>query len=464
VIVVGPARPTPVVVDEDDRLQSVDSTGPADRLRPCRIRGLHANELSMNVDVARRIRRVGGRLIRRWGLLPEGDPDGLGDDDALRGQSLSFRVMAYFPDTVTNLYQLRQWYEPLRRLDERHRVGIVCLDSRTAAVLRTESGLPVVCVGRIATLEDLVARSDVALALYVNHNIRNLHPLRFASMLHAYLGHGDSDKIASSSNQVKAYDYVLVAGETGRERLRRNLMRYDVDAHVRIVGRPQLDGVDHVVRLRPASSRPTVVYAPTWEGAQPSMAYSSVRSHGAALLQSLFDAGEFRVVYRPHPRTGANDVAFAAADRDLRALVEQARSREPDVGHDVDTAATWDPRRDDADIVVTDVSAVAGDWMTTGKPLLVTVPSDPDAFIDVDSVLTAVPTISAGAAADTAGLVRAELAGGDAARRGEWVARAMGDVAEGAATARFVAVCDELIGMRDTEMSARAARPAAGTV
>ena len=96
------------------------------------------------------------------------------------GTSLPFAVMVYFPDVVRNLYQLRQWYGTLQRLDERHRVGIVCLDSRVAPrCCARECDLPVVCCGRIGTLEDMVSRSDVALALYVNHNVRNLHPLRF---------------------------------------------------------------------------------------------------------------------------------------------------------------------------------------------------------------------------------------------------------------------------------------------
>ena len=418
----------------------------------------------MSPALSRRVRRVGGRLIRRWGLLPEGDPDGLGDDETLRGQTLPFRVMVYFPDTPPNLYQLRQWYAPLRRLDERHRVGIVCLDSRTAAVLRSEAGLPVICAGRVATLDDLVSRSDVALALYVNHNIRNLHPLRFASMLHAYLGHGESDKIASASNQVKAYDFVLLAGPAARDRLARALLRYDVDAHVRLVGRPQLDG-DHPVdaaaaRVRPSSGRPTVVYAPTWEGAQPSMAYSSVRSHGHSLLTALLDAGDYRVVYRPHPRTGANDASYAAADLELRRLVARYAERETQVGHAVDTAPTWDPRRDDADLLITDISAVAGDWLTTGKPLLVTVPADPAAYVDSDSVLNAVPTIAAADAGRVVTLVRAELSGGDPVRRQAWVERAFGDLTPGVATQRFLAVCDDVIAERDASINSRADRSA----
>lgn len=417
----------------------------------------------MSAPISRRLRRIGGRLIRQWGMLPEGDPDGLGDDASLRGQALPFRVMVYFADTTPNLYQLRQWYGPLRELNAQHSVGIVCLDSRTAAALRHESGLPVVCAGRVATLDDLVSRSDVALALYVNHNIRNLHPLRFATMLHAYLGHGESDKIASASNQVKAYDFVLVAGAAGRDRLARALMRYDVDAHVRLIGRPQLDSAAGQPPARPASSRPTVVYAPTWEGAQPSMAYSSVRSHGGALLTSLLDSARFRIVYRPHPRTGANDAAFTAADQQLRSLVQRWAVREPEVGHAVDDSPAWDPRRDSADLLITDISAVAGDWMTTAKPLLVTAPADPAAFVDADSVLNAVPVLRAADAAVAAEQVSDALSGGDTARRQAWVQRAFGDTAEGAATRRFLTVCDELVALRGAELAARTARMAGGT-
>lgn len=416
-----------------------------------------------------KVRRLGGRLIRRLGLLPEGDPDGLGEDEALRGQSLPWTVMVYFPETTTNLYQLRQWYGVLQRLDRRHRVGIVCLDSRSAAAIRAECDLPVVCCGRIGTLEDLVSRSDVALALYVSHNIRNLHPLRFPTMLHAYLGHGESDKAASASNQVKAYDVVLVPGAAGRERLQRNLMCYDAAAHVRLVGRPQLDvpaadqsvatqsGVIQSAASR-SSGRPTVLYAPTWEGGQPSMAYSSVVSHGEALLRSLLECGRYDVRYRPHPRTGANRAEFAAADQRLRAMVRRYRERDPGAAHEVDLTPTWDFRTDGADLLVCDISAVAGDWMTTGKPIVVTIPESAQAFLDADTVLGAVPGLRAAEAATAADLVAAELAGGDPARRRVWVEHAMGDITPGAAITRFLAVCDELVELRKRELAARTAR------
>jgi hypothetical protein len=418
----------------------------------------------VSIGVRRQIRRTGGRLIRRLRLLPEGDPDGLGDDDVLRGQSLPYTVMVYFPDTLTNVYQLRQWYGALRRLNDRHPVGVVCLDSRTAAAVRAESGLPVVCVGRIGTLEDLVSRSDIALALYVNHNVRNLNPLRFPAMLHAYLGHGESDKVASASNQVKAYDFVLVAGEAARERLARTLLRYDVARHVLTVGRPQLDdagpGTDPAPRHTADGDRiPTVLYAPTWEGAQPSMTYGSVRSHGEGLVRALLESGRFRVVYRPHPRAGANSAEYAAADRSIRRLVSGHPSAGR-LGHRVDLAPTWDARLDPADLLIGDVSAVVTDWMHTGRPVIVTVPVSADAHLDADSILSVVPTLAVADVPKVVHIVDRALAGEDDPRLARWLRRAVGDTTPGSAMQRFLDVCDELVRLRADDLSERAARNA----
>jgi len=170
------------------------------------------------------VRRRGGRLMRQLHILPSGLPDGLEDPALADVPSLPVQVMVYFADPPENLYQLRQWYWVLRQLDRRHRVGVICADSRTATAVRAESGLVTVCVARSATLERLTLASPIVLALYVNHNIYNFDPLRFAGVVHCYIGHGESDKAASASNQVKAYDYVFVSGEAGLERLRRNLL------------------------------------------------------------------------------------------------------------------------------------------------------------------------------------------------------------------------------------------------
>jgi CDP-glycerol glycerophosphotransferase (TagB/SpsB family) len=187
------------------------------------------------------------------------------------------------------------------------------------------------------------------------------------------------------------------------------------------------------------------------------MAYSSVISHGEPLLRSLLESGDFRVVYRPHPRTGANRADFAAADHRLRALV---RAPQDDAAgpHHVDLTPTWDTRSALADLLIGDISAVATDWMTTGKPIIVTVPASHEAYLDVDTVLGAVPGIDAADVGRAAELVRVEPGGGHAARRQAWVAWTMGDTTPGASLRRFLLVCDDLVEQRGRELSARAAR------
>jgi hypothetical protein len=256
---------------------------------------------------------------------------------------------------------------------------------------------------------------------------------------------------------------VLVAGDAGRDRLRRALLRYDTDRHVRTVGRPQFDvGAPAVPAMRPAGARPRIDYAPTWEGAQPSMAYSSVLSHGEPLLRALLAAEEFDVTYRPHPRLGANDAEFARADARLSALVRAAADATTDgpsgARHRVDTSPGWDARASEGDLLITDISAVAADWMSTGRPLIVTAPAAPAAFVDTRSVLDVVPVLTAAAAPKVAELVRTALLHEDARGRAAWVQYTMGDISPGQSMARFLTLCDELIEIRNAELTTRSGR------
>ncbi len=403
-----------------------------------------------------RVRSTGGRLVRRLGLLPGGEPDGLGEDAVLGDVVLGQRVAVFFPEPPRNAYQLEQWLEPLAALDERHGVVLVTQDSRTTARLRTLTRLPVHCVARTATLERLVERSVLGLALYVSHHPRNFQFLRFASLAHVYVGHGESDKAVSASNQLKAYDFSFVAGQAGIDRVRDELMWFDPDRLV-VVGRPQLPPV--AARRRVAGGeRPTVLYAPTWEGAQPAMAYSSVPTHGAALVRSLLAEG-LRVVYRPHPRTGANRRDVAAADAALRRVFDEPAARA--TGSTVDDGSPLSDAFAGADVLVTDVSSLATDWLPTGRPLVVTVPHEPGAVVRPSALLEAVPRLTA-EEAGTAGAVVRTCLGDDAERdvRARLSAHYLGDPADGPAGQRFLTACADVLAGRDAQQAARTTRSA----
>jgi len=398
---------------------------------------------------------MGGRMLRRFGMLPGGMPDGLGEDDRLVGSRLPHRVMVYFADPQESLYQLEQWYGPLRALNEVHPVVVVCMDSRTAARIRHQSGLDVITVARDATLDDLLSRSDVKLCLYVNHNPQNFSALRFRSLVHVSMLHGDSDKSVSVSNQVKGYDYTFVAGQAAVDRFDTYTTLFDAATRCIPVGRPQLDTdtpvLDNSPAGGPAQDRRTVLYAPTWEGGQDSVAYGSVDTHGAGVVERLIGAG-FRLVYRPHPLSGVRVSAYGEADAHVRSLVEQAAAADPGAGHLVSVGGPLAGAFAGADLLISDVSAVANDWLPTMKPLVITVPTAGRARAAATRLLDVAPRLTAAQVPDVARVVRQQL-DEDPCReeRARLVRYYLGDVTPGASLRRFLAACERLMEVRDAE-------------
>ena len=81
--------------------------------------------------------------------------------------------------------------------------------------------------------------STVRVALYAANVGKNIHLLRVPTMKHVFIGHGDSDKLASVNPFSKVYDEVWTAGRAGRDRY----AIADVgvrDDDIVEVGRPQL--------------------------------------------------------------------------------------------------------------------------------------------------------------------------------------------------------------------------------
>lgn len=389
----------------------------------------------------RRMRSMGGKLLRRLHLLPGGMPDGIGDDAALQDATLEGEVVVYFPDTTDGLYQLRCWYGPLLELHRAQGVTVVCMDSRTAQTIRAELPVPVVTIALDATLDAIILRSSTKLVLYVNYNPLNTAALRSRSAIHVSLLHGDSDKVVSVSNQIKAYDYSFVAGQAAIDRLERYTTLFDAAARCIPVGRPSLD-TDRLETVARAHSRPTVLYAPTWEGGQASAAYSSLRSHGAAMVRSLLDAG-LDVIYRPHPLTGVRVPEFGEADAELRQLLEAA-------GGVVSADRSVPQDFAEADLILCDVSAIANEWLSTGKPLVITTPSDPQTRDAATALLDTVPRLGEPDSGRAGAIARAELEH-DARReqRLELIEYYLGDVAPGRSLERFLEACRRLSTKRD---------------
>lgn len=400
------------------------------------------------------------RAVRRSRFFPRSMVDRLGDDAAFATGRIDGRVIVFFPGPPDQLYQLLPWLPTLEALDAVHGVAIVCQDSRVAAALRERTSVRVVTFARYGALDGVIGRSDVALALYAGHASANFECLRFASLLHVYIGHGDSDKGVSASNQLKAYDAVFAPGQAAIDRIGARLMGFDAERRCVIVGQPTTLSAPPAATPAPGE-RATVLYAPTWEGAQPSVAYSSVLTLGLRLVESLLADGRYRVLYRPHPLIGVTSGEYAGASAAILAAIRQAGADHRVIAADDEPLEATFAR---AHVLVCDVSAVATAWLPSLRPLVVTAPAGPAAVTADSGMLARVRRLLPEAAEEAPALLAAELAdtGGRAVLE-ELVGYYLSPYWPDRSIERFVAACGECIVERDRLRAALVAAGATGT-
>lgn len=356
-----------------------------------------------------------------------------------------YRVAVYFADGDVNMYQMRQWYRPLERLAEKWPVVVLARTATGAEKLLAEDALPVAFVPTVRDLERFIGDQDIRVVLYVNQNTRNFQMFRYGRRWHVFINHGESDKMYMTTNQYKAYDYALVAGQAARDRLSRTLWDYDVDTRTIEIGRPQADHYSGSLPYTP-DDRTVVLYAPTWEGDRPSAHYGSIASHGETLVGHLLATGRHRVLYRPHPRSGVVDHDYGAAHRRILAAIADANAADPSAQHVFDDGPELGWQLVAADVAIVDISAMVYDRLAAGKPLLITRPADDRASIDTKGYLSDCEWLEAKDATDIVAQVeRVREDEAATARLRMWVRHYFGDTTEGVATAKFHDAIAELM-------------------
>lgn len=244
-------------------------------------------------------------------------------------------TVLYFSGSKDSAYQVNMWLETMEQLDTR---PLIILRERAILNNLAPTTVPVVCVPGGVHLMNLDL-STVRVALYAANVGKNIHLLRVPTMKHVFIGHGDSDKLASVNPYSKVYDEVWTAGRAGRDRY----AIADVgvrDDDIVEVGRPQLAPIQSWQGV-PEGRVPTVLYAPTWEGWDGNPGNTSIVLAGENIVNRLVQADPpVRVLYKPHPFTGTVSKEAGAAHKRITALVEQAAAeRAADPRFAADTAA-----------------------------------------------------------------------------------------------------------------------------
>ncbi|WP_394814338.1 hypothetical protein [Streptomyces dubilierae] len=244
-------------------------------------------------------------------------------------------TVLYFSGSKDSAYQVNMWLDTMEKLDSK---PLIILRERAILNNLAPTTVPVICVPGGVHLMNLDL-STVRVALYAANVGKNIHLLRVPTMKHVFIGHGDSDKLASVNPFSKVYDEVWTAGRAGRDRY----AIADVgvrDEDIVEVGRPQLAPIQTWQGV-PEGRIPTVLYAPTWEGWDGNPGNTSLVLAGENIVRKLVAADPpVRVLYKPHPFTGTVSKEAGAAHQRVTALVRKAAAeRAMDPRFVADTAA-----------------------------------------------------------------------------------------------------------------------------
>ncbi len=294
------------------------------------------------------------------------------DDFHAAVESYDPEVLIYVVAAPSEFYFVEQWLESFDQIERR---CLFVTRQRGIADRIMGTTWPVVFAPDTRSVEASIGPST-RLALYLANTGRNVHLVRQPGLTHIFLNHGDSDKATSANPVARMYDEVWVAGQAAAERYKDAGVVLSPGA-VRFIGRPQTDGLIVGPLESTADRAGTVLYAPTFEGQYGDMNYSSVDPMGPGMIEVIVnERPDLAIIFRPHPSTGKQLSAVAQAADRITTILASAHNAPLHRVVRPGTGRSLIDDMNDADILITDVSAVATDFMATNRPLMVTNPRD----------------------------------------------------------------------------------------
>ncbi|SCK17881.1 hypothetical protein [Streptomyces sp. WMMB 322] len=256
-------------------------------------------------------------------------------------------VGMYFSGGTTSAYQANMWLSTLAQLDGN---PIIVLRERFMVQKIEATDVPIVCIPKVAHLMHL-EHSTLKVMLHPANSGKTSQVLRIPTIKHAFINHGESDKLSSCNPYAKAYDEVWVAGPAARERYQLADIGVD-DRDVVEVGRPQLSPIEPYAGP-PAGEYTTVLYAPTWEGWTNDPGNTSIILAGENIVRALLADPGVRLLYKPHPMTGSVDPRAGAADMRIQQMIAEANSKRSGERPGAETAAELERRVKELDELTT---------------------------------------------------------------------------------------------------------------
>ncbi|BBC36398.1 uncharacterized protein SGFS_076920 [Streptomyces graminofaciens] len=248
----------------------------------------------------------------------------------------------YFSGGTSSAYQANMWLSTLSQLEK----PLIVLRERFMVQKIDATDVPVICFPKVSTMFSL-ENSTLKMMLHPANAAKTSQVLRIPTIKHAFINHGESDKLSSCNPYAKAYDEVWVAGPAARDRYALAEVGVE-DKDIVEVGRPQL------APIRPYAGPPTrpfttVLYAPTWEGWDGNPGNTSVVLAGENIVRRLLADEKVRLLYKPHPMTGSVDPRAGVANERIKAMIREANTKRSGARPSAEAAAELTRRTADLD-------------------------------------------------------------------------------------------------------------------
>jgi len=292
------------------------------------------------------------------------------DDTAFRTALEAYgpKFALHFTAPENTEFHVTMWLPYLDRVGEPY--VVVVREPYSFDPIASVTGIPVVYCPNASFLDQVVVPGLKA-CFYPNNGALNSHMVRLYQLTHIHIGHGDSDKAAAFNPVTAMFDRIFVPGRAAVDRYAANGVRIP-EEKFDIVGRPQVAGIEVVRQEITDVPHKTVVYALTWVGLHDDLPYCSLPV-AEKIVAALLERG-VRVILRPHPYSARHPPSARLVARVCQLLEEDRdrTGREHVFGEAATARMSLVECMNAADAMISDVSAVAQDWLFSGKPLALT--------------------------------------------------------------------------------------------
>lgn len=217
------------------------------------------------------------------------------------------------------------------------------------------------------------------------------------NLIHIFVTHGESHKLASIKPIIRIYDYVVTSGKVGIDRYLKSgiFTPYDIEGGKVITLGDTFVGSNNFQYVESSDS---IVYAPTWEGGVPEENYCSISQTTANKIIEFCAQNNIRNIYiQPHPNLGHRDITYKAKlnlliktlqTSNLQVINNNLKKHQPlfsIFARKTNTSKTTTII--DIKLALTDISAMEMQFVSKGIPCMVLTNSDTLSQLFIPKVL-----------------------------------------------------------------------------